>query len=135
MDSPKPPRQSNATFEEINQLIWQHLVDRDWDKSRTARALAISLSLEANELLEHYQWREDAVGKPEELADELADVLIFAFSYAQVTGIDAAQAIRDKLAKAAKKYPAEQFKGKDEAKMYEQWLKAKFSHREQKKGL
>jgi 8-oxo-dGTP diphosphatase len=126
--------QNYNTFEEISRIIWQHLVDRDWD-NLTARGLAISISLEANELLEHYQWNEQAIGGKETLAEELADVLIYALEYAHVLGIDPAQAIHDKLAKTALKYPAELFKGKGEAEKKEHWLKAKAEYRKHKKSL
>jgi NTP pyrophosphatase (non-canonical NTP hydrolase) len=122
------------TFTEISHIVWQHLVDRDWDNP-TPRSLAISLSLEANELLEHYQWGEDPVGDQEALADELGDVLIYALQYAHVLGIDPAGAIRNKLAKAASKYPAEQFKGKNAEEKADLWLKTKLQHRGHKKGL
>lgn len=128
------PHQSDVTFEEVNQLIWKHLVERDWHHN-PPRGLATSIALEAAELLEHYQWRDEPVGSKEEIAAELADVLIYSFQLAQALDIDLTAAIKDKLAKAAKKYPAEQFKGKDNDEKKEAWLKAKLEHREQKKGL
>jgi len=124
----KPIKQSDETFEDINQLIWQHLDDRDWT-DLNARSLAISLSLEANELLEHYQWSEDSVGDREELAMELADTFIYAFQFAQATGIDVSAAIRAKLAKAAQKYPAELFKGKSGAEERAAWINVKKNYR------
>lgn len=122
------------TFAEISHLIWQHLEDRDWDKP-TPRSLAISLSLEANELLEHYQWQEESVGDKEALAEELADIMIYALQYVHVLGVDPAAAIRDKLEKASRKYPAENFKGKNGPEMRKEWLQAKLQHRENKKSL
>src|SRR5690348_16217130 len=103
------PKQSNTTLEEINQLIYTHLEARDWHNP-AARSVAISLSLEANELLQHYQWRDDAIGSKADVAAELADIIIYAFQFAQVNNIDIAEAIKQKLAKAAKKYPANKFK-------------------------
>lgn len=129
-----PQSKPEDTFSEISRIIWQHLVDRDWDNP-TPRSLAISLSLEANELLEHYQWSEVPVGDKETLAEELGDVLIYALQYAHLLGIDPAEAIRDKLAKAARKYPADQFKGKGAEEKADLWLKAKLKHREHKKSL
>jgi NTP pyrophosphatase (non-canonical NTP hydrolase) len=126
--------QPNDTFTDISHLVWQHLVDRDWDDP-SPRSLAISLSLEANELLEHYQWSEKSVGNKEDVAEELADVLIYALQYAHVLGIDPADAIRDKLRKSALKYPAENFKGKQGNEQSEAWLEAKMQHRENKKSL
>lgn len=128
------PHQSDTTFEEINQLIWQHVVERDWHHN-PPRGLATSIALEAAELLEHYQWRDEPVGSKEDIAAELADVLIYSFQLAQQLDIDMAEAIKAKLAKAAKKYPAEQFKGKNSDEKKQAWLKAKLKHREHKNGL
>ena len=125
---------NDDSIHELGRIVWQHLVDRDWDDPEP-RSLAISLSLEANELLEHYQWHKEPVGDKEALGEELADILIYALQYAHVMGIDPAEAIRDKLAKSAKKYPAKQFKGKAGPERTELWLQAKINHREHKKGL
>ena len=127
-------QQPDDTFGEISHLVWQHLVERDWDDP-SPRSLAISLSLEANELLEHYQWSDKPVGDKEAVAEELADVLIYALQYAHVMGINPANAIRDKLEKSARKYPAENFKGKQGEDRSKAWLEAKMRHRENKKTL
>jgi len=134
MSAPADKPEQTETLEQLMTKIWQHLAERDWDHP-TQRALAISISLEANELLEHYQWSEEAVGDKEALAEELADVLIYSLQYAHVLGIDPAAAVIDKLAKSARKYPAENFKGKSGAERREQWLQAKINHRDHKKGL
>ncbi|HEY73797.1 MAG: nucleotide pyrophosphohydrolase [Chloroflexi bacterium] len=63
---------------------------------QTARNIAISLSLEAAEVLEHFQWGEQADSGA--LAEELADVALYLLQLAYLTGIDLEQAIRDKLA-------------------------------------
>jgi dCTP diphosphatase len=118
------PKQSDITFEEINLLVWNHLVARDWHEL-DPRSLAISIALEANELLEHYQWSRKSVGSKDELAAELADVLIYCFEFAQRTDIDMADAVKKKLAKAAEKYPAEAFKGQDDSGQRTAWLTAK----------
>lgn len=125
---------NDDTFAEISRMVWQHLEERDWDNPEP-RSLAISLSLEANELLEHYQWHDKPVGSKEDLGEELADVLIYALQYAHVMGIDPAAAIRDKLKKSALKYPADNFKGKSGKEVSEAWLQAKIQHREHKKSL
>jgi NTP pyrophosphatase (non-canonical NTP hydrolase) len=126
------PAQSDTSFETINQLIWDHLEARDW-QSNPARGLAISIALEANELLEHYQWREEPVGDQAALAEELADIFIYAFQFAQTCDLDIAQAIRDKLRKAGEKYPASAFKNKSSQERRDAWLEAKLRH--QKQGL
>ncbi len=67
-------------------------------KPQTPRNLAISLSLEANEVLEHYQWNESSVIK-EDLASELADVALYLLQLASITDIDLEKAILEKLKK------------------------------------
>ena len=65
-------------------------------RPQTSRNLAISLALEAIEILEHFQWHEDAKDK-EELASELADVALYLLQLASVSEINLEQAILDKL--------------------------------------
>ena len=66
-------------------------------KVQSPKNLAISLSLEANEVLEHFQWGENSA-EPEALAGELADVALYLLQLASVSNIDLEQAILDKLA-------------------------------------
>ena len=65
-------------------------------RPQTPRNLAISLCLEANEVLEHFQWSDDLKAR-DELADELADVALYLLQLASVSGIDLEQAILKKL--------------------------------------
>ena len=65
-------------------------------RPQTLRNLAISLTLEAAEVLEHFQWKDDP-GDNEELRGELADVALYLLQIASVAGIDLEQAILDKL--------------------------------------
>lgn len=126
------PKQQDISLEALNQRIWTHLEERDWQDNPT-RGLAISLVLEASELLEHYQWGDKSVGTPEEVGEELADVLIYAMQIAQQNNVDIADAIEKKLQKAALKYPAEKFKGKKGQEKNDAWLQSKLAHR--KTGL
>ena len=76
---------------------------RDWKRFHTPENLAKSISIEAAELLEHFQWgKEYDAG---EVADELADVLIYCIYMADAMGFDMEEIIRSKMAKNAKKYP------------------------------
>ena len=70
--------------------------DADSKKKQTPKNLAISLVLEAGEVLEHFQWVEEVRDK-QELAGELADTALYLLQIASVTGIDLEQAILDKL--------------------------------------
>lgn len=68
----------------------------DSPAQQTPRNIAISLTLEAAEVLEHYQWGEDAKDR-EGLAEELADVTLYLLQLAYLTDIDLGQAVMDKL--------------------------------------
>lgn len=68
----------------------------DSKRPQTPRNLAISLAVEAAEILEHFQFRENAKDQ-NELADELADVALYLLQLASITGIDLEQAILDKI--------------------------------------
>lgn len=68
----------------------------DSRKPQTPKNLAISLVLEATEVLEHFQWREDSSDKTE-LAGELADVMLYLLQLASISEIDLGQAVMDKL--------------------------------------
>lgn len=125
-----PGIQSDKSFAEIEDIINTYLEERDWLKGN-ARNLAISIQLEASELLEHYQWEEKPIGTKEELAAELADILLYSFQFAYVNGIDMTQAILNKLEKTKKKYPAEIFKGKDGQERRQAWIEAKKNHKKE----
>jgi NTP pyrophosphatase (non-canonical NTP hydrolase) len=71
--------------------------DEDSPKAQTPRNLAISLVLEASEVLEHFQWREETADKAA-LAGELADVALYLLQLASLSDIDLEQAVLDKLA-------------------------------------
>jgi NTP pyrophosphatase (non-canonical NTP hydrolase) len=88
-------------IQELTQKMHEFVSSKGWytaDSARpqTPRNLAISLSLEANEVLEHFQWT-DAIHDQDELAAELADVALYLLQLASVSGIDLEQAILDKL--------------------------------------
>jgi NTP pyrophosphatase (non-canonical NTP hydrolase) len=82
--------------------------ERNWRSSHDPKDLAISISLEANELLELFQWkssRQAVEGSLGDIKDELADVLIYALTLAHDLNIDVRTAILDKIRKNALKYP------------------------------
>jgi len=86
---------------ELTQKMHAFVEEQGWyepDSTRpqTLRNLAISLNLEASEVLEHFQW-EDQLDKPTALADELADVALYLLQIASIAGIDLEQAILHKL--------------------------------------
>ncbi len=70
--------------------------EKNSPKPQNFRNLAISLCLEANEVLEHFQWK-DETQHPDQLADELADVALYLLQIASIAGIDLEKAILHKL--------------------------------------
>ncbi len=92
---------TGLTIEELTRRMHAFVRSKGWyaadsKRPQTPRSLAISLALEAAEILEHFQWREEAKDR-HELAGELADVSLYLLQLASVTGIDLEQAILDKL--------------------------------------
>lgn len=92
--------------------------DRDWMQFHNHKDMAISLVLEATEVLEHFQWKsqqeieEYAKENKEEIGEELADVAKYLFELADNLNIDLAKAIESKMKKDNEKYPVEKAKGK-----------------------
>ncbi len=117
------------TFEEARALVLQHVKERKWDKTNSSRGLAISLSLEANELLEYFQWNDESFGNKEDMASELADIFIYAIQFADRYEIDIPLAIAEKIEKQAKKYPVEIFEIEDETERNKAWLAAKKNYK------
>lgn len=86
------------------------MAERDWQQFHSPENLAKSISIEAAELLECFQWNSD--GDREEVADELADVLTYALLLADKLDLAPEQIIRAKLERTAQKYPVEKAKGR-----------------------
>lgn len=83
--------------QQMNDLVRHHgWYEPDSPKQQTARNLAISLSLEASEVLEHFQWSAETKD-PEGLRGELADVALYLLQLASVADIDLEEAILDKI--------------------------------------
>ncbi|MFX3674957.1 MAG: nucleotide pyrophosphohydrolase [Paenisporosarcina sp.] len=90
------------------QEIHQFRDDRGWGGNHDARSLAISISLEASELLECFQWHsaEEAISADKQaIIDEMADVFIYLLQFSEVLGEDLIQSAREKMKKNAVKYP------------------------------
>lgn len=91
--------------------------ERDWNQFHSPKNLAMALIAEAGELVEHFQWLSEAQSKAlsgeqrEQVAHELADVLLYLIRLSDQLGIDLAQAAAAKMKINAKKYPADQARG------------------------
>ena len=89
--------------------IIQFRDERDWKQFHTPENLAKSISIEAGELLEHFQWGD--VAKKEDIADELADVLIYSLLLADTLGVDVSDIINKKIESNKKRFPIDKVKG------------------------
>jgi len=105
---------------ELRALVRAFVDDRDWSQFHSPKNLSMSIAIEAAELMEHFQWLDDAASRSvgddaaamQEVREELADVLCYALAFANAMEIDVSAALREKLKKNAKKYPAQEFRGR-----------------------
>ena len=83
---------------------------RNWRQFHNEKDLALSITLEASELLEIYQWKSSEEGnhEREHLKEEIADVLIYSYMLADNLGFDIDEIIAEKLVKNGLKYPVEE---------------------------
>jgi len=93
---------------QVEEEIREFVHERDWEQFHNPKDLAISISLEANELLEKFQWSASDVevkAKRDGMKEELADVFMYCFMMADAIGCDAKEIIEAKLAVNKRKYP------------------------------
>jgi dCTP diphosphatase len=92
--------------------------ERNWMQFHDSKNMAVSIVIEASELLEHFQWKtkeeveQYIITNKEEIQDEIADIAIYLFELADNIGIDLVKAMEQKLEKNSKKYPIAKAKGK-----------------------
>lgn len=111
---------SATTVSELKSHILAFVRERDWEQFHSPKNLSMALAAEAGELMEHFLWatpdQSRAVAsdpaKRGKIADELADVVIYAIEFANMTGLDLSASIQAKMAANAKKYPVEKAKGR-----------------------
>lgn len=103
-------RFEESTFDTLINEIIQFRDERNWKQFHNPKDLAISLSLEASELLENFQWKtsDDAVKENlVNIKDEIADVAIYTMLLSHELGINLEQAIKEKIQKNKQKYPVD----------------------------
>jgi dCTP diphosphatase len=111
---------ADTTVEMLRARVRAFVAEREWEKYHTPKNLAMSLAIEAAELMEHFQWLDPAESRAvaqdaaagAAVAEELADVLCYALSLANALGIDVSSSVIAKLEKNARKYPADRFRGR-----------------------
>ena len=91
--------------------------ERDWAQFHNPKDMAIAISIEASELLEHFLWKtteeseQRVQEKRAEISDEIADIAVYLLELADNLNIDLAHAINNKMEKNAAKYPVDKSKG------------------------
>ena len=96
-------------MEDLMKEIKEFNEERDWDQFHSPENLAKSISIEAGELLECFQWNNNF--NKDEVCEELADVFTYCIQMAMKLGVDPKEIILKKLDKTRKKYPVEKAKG------------------------
>ena len=102
------------TFEDAAAKALAFCKERDWEQFHNPKDLAISISLEAAELLETFQWSGANLDVPEKrnaMTEELADVTIYCIYLADILGVNLVEAISDKIDINEKKYPVDKSRG------------------------
>ncbi|MFO0871123.1 MAG: dihydrodipicolinate synthase family protein [Pirellulales bacterium] len=109
-----------TTLAQLRQLVERFVTERDWKQFHSPKNLSMALSIEAAELMEHFQWitAEASRTLPEQpgawqaVREELADVLCYGLALANELQIDVSAALHDKMVQNAAKYPAVEFRGR-----------------------
>ena len=96
---------------ETIERIRNFTIDRDWDQFHSPASLAKSISIEANELLECFQWSDDNYDI-NEVKEELADVIVYCQNMLDKLGLDVDKIVNEKMEKNEEKYPIAKAKGK-----------------------
>ena len=108
-----------ATFDTVRAELRQFVDERAWDAFHNPKDLALSVAIEAGELVEIFQWRDVQSGDlaPSDrarIAEELADVMMYCMLLADKAGVDLMDAVHEKLARNRVKYPVEKARGRSE---------------------
>jgi NTP pyrophosphatase (non-canonical NTP hydrolase) len=118
----EPLADATTTIAELKSRVLAFARERDWEQFHAPKNLSMALAAEAGELMEHFLWSTPEASravvndpaKRGKIAEELADVVIYALEFANVTGLDVAAVIEAKMGANAKKYPVEKAKGRAE---------------------
>lgn len=110
---------SETTVAQLRRTVEAFVAERDWGRFHTPKNLAMSLAIEAAELMEHFQWLTpeqswQAAGDPEKTAaigEEISDVFCYLLGLANILNLDLASALAAKMVKNAEKYPVERYRG------------------------
>jgi len=107
----------DVSLENMQKMIRKFCDDRNWGQFHNPKDLAISLSLEAAEVMEHFQWKNEieiakhSIDKKEEVGEELADVLYWVLLLANRLDVNLVESFQKKMDKNEIKYPIDKSKG------------------------
>jgi len=105
-------------LKDLRAAIGRFIAERDWERFHSPKNLAMALSVEASEIVEHFQWLTEEQSRnlpPEKLAEvreEIGDVMIYLIELADKLGVDPVEAAKAKVEINDQKYPADLVKGK-----------------------
>ena len=113
-------KDKSTTIRELRNLVAEFIRERDWEQFHDPKNLAMSIAIEAAELMEHFQWdRNEQIpailedpGRRKEIEEELADVVCYSLSLANNLEIDLSEAVERKVLKNAEKYPPGEYRGR-----------------------
>jgi len=100
-----------AEIQEIIDELIKFRNERDWEQFHNPKDLAVAISVEANELLEIFLWKQPGEADKDKIKEELADVFAFAFLLAEKQGLNVKEIVLQKIRANAEKYPIEKSKG------------------------
>lgn len=131
MSKTSPKSDTNTTFQELKDMVAQFSDERGWGKHHTPKNLAISICLEAAELLEHFQWDGYRQEDKQAIAEELSDIIFNCLNFASVNDIDITKTFLDKFKRVEQKYPVELFN--PQTKNNKAYFRIKKQYRENQK--
>lgn len=103
-----------SEIQNITDALLKFRNERDWEQFHNPKDLSIALSIEINELLELFLWKNHEDAKIDNIKEELADVFAYAFLIAEKYNFNVEEIVLEKIKKNAEKYPIEKSKGKSD---------------------
>ncbi|MBL7888480.1 MAG: nucleotide pyrophosphohydrolase [Bacteroidia bacterium] len=100
-----------SDIKEITEALVKFRNERDWEQFHNSKDLSLAISIEANELLELFLWKNADEANKEKLKEELADVLAYSFLLAEKHGLNVKDIVLEKIKKNGEKYPVDKAKG------------------------
>ncbi len=100
-----------SDIKEITEALVKFRNERDWKQFHNSKDLSLAISIEANELLELFLWKNAEDANKEKIKEELADVLAYAFLLAEKNGLNVKDIVLEKIKKNGEKYPIDKAKG------------------------